>query len=246
MTNLNGKVALITGASKGIGAEIASTLAKAGAKVIINFSGNQAAADKTVASIEAAGAVAFAIKADVSKKAEVANLFDSAIAKFGKVDILVNNAGVMLNGFIKDLSDEYFEKQVDINFKGVYYTLQQAATKLADHGSIINISSSVTRTIFPTYAVYSATKAAVEQMSRVFAKEVGAKDINVNTVLPGPTGTELFLEGKSEELIAQFASANAFKRLGTPQDIAKVVLFLASEEAKWISGQSIGANGGMA
>ena len=246
MTNLNGKVALITGASKGIGAQIATTLAKAGAKVIINFAGNQAAADKTVAQIQQAGGEAFAIKADVSKKAEVAALFDASIAHFGKVDILVNNAGVMLNSFIKDLTDEAFEKQVDINFKGVYYSLQQAATKLADKGSIINISSSVTRTIFPTYGVYSATKAAVEQMSRVFAKEVGAKGINVNCVLPGPTGTDLFLDGKSEEVINQLASANAFKRLGTPEDIAQVVLFLASDEAKWISGQSIGANGGMA
>ena len=144
------------------------------------------------------------------------------------------------------MTQEQLEKSIDINFKGVFYSLQEAATKLADNGSIINLSSTVTRTIFPTYGVYSATKAAVEQLSRVFAKEIGPRGINVNCVLPGPTATDLFLTGKSEELIAQISSTNAFKRLGTPDEIAQVVTFLASDEAKWISGQSIGANGGMA
>lgn len=246
MRNLKEKVAVVTGSSKGIGAAIAQKLALKSAKVIVNYSGNQAAADAVVAQIASNGGEAFAIRADVSQKSEVVHLFDEAIAHFGKVDIWVNNAGVMLNGMIKDLSEEQLEKQIDINFKGVFYSLQEAATKLADNGSIINLSSSVTRTIFPTYGVYSATKAAVEQMSRVFAKEIGARGINVNCVLPGPTATDLFLHGKSEELIAQLASTNAFKRLGTPDDIAEVVTFLASDEAKWISGQSLGANGGMA
>ena len=152
----------------------------------------------------------------------------------------------MLNAMIKDLTQEQLEKSIDINLKGVFYSLQEAATKLADNGSIINLSSTVTRTIFPTYGVYSATKAAVEQLSRVFSKEIGPRGINVNCVLPGPTATDLFLTGKSEELIGQIASTNAFKRLGTPDEIAQVVTFLASDEARWISGQSIGANGGMA
>ncbi|MBO9690548.1 SDR family oxidoreductase [Chryseobacterium sp.] len=246
MKNLTEKVAVVTGSSKGIGAAIALKLAQKGAKVIVNYSGNQAAADETVSRITSTGGQAIAVKADVSRKEEVEHLFDKTIEHFGKVDIWVNNAGVMLNALIKDLSEEQLEKQLDINIKGVFYSLQQAATKLSDNGSIINLSSTVTRTIFPTYGVYAATKAAVEQMSRIFAKEIGSRGINVNCVLPGPTGTDLFLNGKSEELIKQLASTNAFGRLGTPEDIAEVVAFLASNQAKWISGQSIGANGGMA
>ncbi|TXI95743.1 MAG: SDR family oxidoreductase [Chryseobacterium cucumeris] len=246
MKNLTEKVAVVTGSSKGIGAAIALKLAQKGAKVIVNYSGNQAAADETVSRITSTGGQAIAVKADVSRKEEVEHLFDKTIEHFGKVDIWVNNAGVMLNALIKDLSEEQLEKQLDINIKGVFYSLQQAATKLSDNGSIINLSSTVTRTIFPTYGVYAATKAAVEQMSRIFAKEIGSRGINVNCVLPGPTGTDLFLNGKSEELIKQLASTNAFGRLGTPEDIAEVVAFLASDQAKWISGQSIGANGGMA
>jgi 3-oxoacyl-[acyl-carrier protein] reductase len=246
MKKLSEKVAVVTGSSKGIGAAIALGLSQEGAKIIINYSGNKAAADEIVSQIRSKGEDAFAIKADVSRKEEVSRLFDESIARFGKIDIWVNNAGVMLNALIKDLSEEQLEKQLDINVKGVFYSLQQAATKLSDNGSIINLSSTVTRTIFPTYGVYAATKAAVEQMSRVFAKEIGARGINVNCVLPGPTGTGLFLDGKSEEQIARLASANAFGRLGTPEDIAKVVAFLATQDAKWISGQSIGVNGGMA
>ncbi|MDF2476741.1 MAG: family oxidoreductase [Sphingobacterium sp.] len=246
MKNLAEKVAVITGSSKGIGAAIALRLAQEGASVIVNYSGNQAAADETVYRITSNGGQAIAIKADVSRKEEVIRLFDESIVHFGKVDIWVNNAGVMLNALIKDLSEEQLEKQLDINVKGVFYSLQQAATKLSDNGSIINLSSTVTRTLFTTYGVYAATKAAVEQMSRIFAKEIGARGINVNCVLPGPTGTDLFLNGKSEEQIRQLGSSNAFGRLGTPEDIAEVVAFLASDQAKWISGQNIGANGGMA
>lgn len=246
MSTLSGKIAVVTGSSKGIGAAIAQKLAKEGAKIIVNYNGNQAAANAVVETIQVNGGEAFAVQADVSQKEGVIRLFDEAIAQFGQVDIWVNNAGVMLNAMIKDLTQEQFEKSIDINFKGVFYSLQEAATKLADNGSIINLSSTVTRTIFPTYGVYSATKAAVEQLSRVFAKEIGPRGINVNCVLPGPTATDLFLTGKSDELIAQISSTNAFKRLGTPDEIAQVVAFLASDEAKWISGQSIGANGGMA
>jgi len=246
MNTLSGKVAVVTGSSKGIGAAIAQKMAKEGAKVIINYNGNQAAAEAVVETIKVNGGEAFAIQADVSQKEAVVRLFDETIAHFGEVDIWVNNAGVMLNSMIKDLSQEQFDKSIDINFKGVFYSLQEAATKLEDNGSIINLSSTVTRTIFPTYGVYSATKAAVEQLSRVFAKEIGSRGINVNCVLPGPTATDLFLTGKSEELIAQIASTNAYKRLGTPVEIAQMVAFLATDEAKWISGQSIGANGGMA
>ena len=246
MKTLKEKVAVITGSSKGIGAAIALRLAQAGAKVIINYSGNKSAADETVAKITSIGGEAIALKADVSIKAEVIHLFDESIAHFGKVDIWVNNAGVMLNAPIKDVTEDQLEKQMDINIKGVLYSLQEAATKLSQNGSIVNLSSTVTRTIFPNYGVYAATKAAVEQLSRIFAKEIGGRGINVNCVLPGPTGTDLFLNGKSDQQIAQLASTNAFGRLGTPEDIAEVVAFLVSDQAKWISGQNIGANGGMA
>ena len=245
MSGLNGKVAIVTGSSKGIGAEIAKVLAKNGAKVIINYVNGKEDAENTVKQIGQNGFEAIGIKADISKAEDVKHLFDEAIAHFEKVDILVNNAGVMINSLIKDTTDDFFEKQLNINFKGVFNTLREASVKLADNGSIINISSTVTRTTFPTYGIYSATKSAVQQLSSVFAKEIGHKGINVNCVLPGPTGTALFLKGKSEETIHQLASSNAFKRLGTPSDIAKIVTFLATDEAKWINGQNIGANGGM-
>lgn len=240
------KVAIVTGSSKGIGAQIAITLAKKGVNIVVNYVHNKTEAKKVVDEINANFSNAICLKADVSKAADVTYLFDETIKHFGKVDILINNAGVMLNSLIKDTSDEFFIKQMNVNFKGVFNTLREASTKLENNGSIVNLSSTVTQTIFPTYGIYSATKAAVEQMSRVFAKEVGSRGINVNCVLPGPTGTELFLKGKSTETIAQLASSNAFKRLGTTKDIAKIVAFLVDDDAKWISAQSIGANGGMA
>ncbi|QCX37353.1 SDR family oxidoreductase [Aureibaculum algae] len=246
MSVLNKQVAIVTGSSKGIGAEIAKVLAKNGAKVVINYIGGKVAAEKIVKEIVQNGFEAISIQADISKSEDVKNLFDTAISHFGKVDILVNNAGIMMNSLIKDTTDEIFEKQFNVNVKGVFNTLREASTQLADNGSIINISSTVTRTNFPTYGIYSATKSAVQQISSVFAKEIGNRGINVNCVLPGPTGTELFLEGKSDETITQLSNSNAFKRLGTPSDIAKIVSFLATDEAKWINGQNIGVNGGMA
>ncbi|MBU2998112.1 SDR family oxidoreductase [Cellulophaga baltica] len=246
MKILNNKVALVTGSSRGIGAEIVQQFGKSGAKVVINYNGSKEKAEEVVHAIITKGGEAIAVQADVSKPEDVARLFDATIAHFGKIDILVNNAGLMLNSSIKDAADDLFEKQMNVNVKGVFNTLREASTKLADHGSIINFSSTVTRTIFPTYGIYSATKAAVEQISKVFAKEIGSRGINVNCVLPGPTSTELFLKGKPDEVIAKLAGTNAFNRLGTPEDIAKIVVFLASDESKWISAQSIGANGGMA
>tara|TARA_R110002049_G_scaffold277331_1_gene455795 strand:- start:264 stop:1004 length:741 start_codon:yes stop_codon:yes gene_type:complete len=246
MSNLNQKVAIITGSSRGIGVEIAQQFAKTGVKVVVNYSESKDSADHIVNTILEEGGEAIAIQANVSKTEDVSRLFDDAMAHFGRIDILVNNAGLMLNSLIEDTAEDVFEKQMNVNVKGVFNTLREASTKLADNGSVIIFLSTVTRTIFPTYGIYSATKAAVEQMSKVFAKEIGRRGINVNCVLPEPTSTSLFLKGKSEKLIDQIASANAFNRLGTPDDIAKIVAFLASDDAKWISAQSIGANGGMA
>lgn len=246
MNNLKEKVVLVTGASRGIGAAVAFDLAKAGAKVIVNYAGGKDAAEQVVAGIKNSGGDAIALQADVSKTADVKALFDDAIAHYGKIDVLVNNAGIMITKLIKDTTDEDFTRQFDINVKGTFNTLREAATRLADNGSIINFSSTTTRLMMPTYGTYVATKGAVEQLTRVFAKEVGARGINVNAILPGPTNTELFTKGKPQEIIDRLASLNAFNRLGEPVDIAKIVSFLAGDDAKWISGQTIGANGAMA
>jgi len=246
MSTLKNKVILVTGASRGIGAAVAQQLAAAGAKVIVNYAGGKDAAEQVVDRIKTQGGDAIALQADVSNATAVAQLFDQAISHYGKIDVLVNNAGIMITKLIKDTSDEDFSRQFDINVKGTFNTMREAATKLADHGSIINFSSTTTRLLMPTYGTYVATKGAVEQLTRVFAKEVGARGINVNAILPGPTNTELFTAGKPQEIIDRLASLNAFNRLGEPTDIAKIVAFLASDDAKWISGQTIGANGAMA
>jgi 3-oxoacyl-[acyl-carrier protein] reductase len=245
MNTLINKVVLVTGASRGIGAAVAKKLALEGAKVIINYAGKQEEAEQTVQAIKDNGGDAIALRADVSKAAEVAGLFDAAIAQYGRIDVLVNNAGIMITKLLKDTTDDDFTRQFEVNVRGTFNTLREAATKLANGGSIINFSSTTTRVMMPTYSTYVATKGAVEQLTRVFAKEIG-RGINVNAVLPGPTNTELFTKGKPQEVINRLASLNAFNRLGEPEDIAKVVAFLASDDAKWISGQTIGLNGAMA
>ncbi|ABQ07448.1 SDR family oxidoreductase [Flavobacterium johnsoniae] len=246
MKSLNNKVILVTGASRGIGAAVAKNLAGRGAKIIVNYSGSLQAAEETVNAIKNAGGNAIAVQADVSKSNEVKTLFDKAIAHYGKIDVLVNNAGIMITKLIKDTTDEDFTRQFDINVRGTFNTLREAATRLADNGSIINFSTSVNRIMLPTYSTYVATKAAVEQLTRVMAKEVGARGININSISPGPTNTELFTNGKPQEVIDRLASLSAFNRLGEPEDIAQTVAFLASDDAKWITAQNIGVNGGMA
>lgn len=246
METLKEKVILVTGASRGIGASIAHKLAEAGAKVIVNYAGNQEAATQTVNEILAKGGEAIALQTDVSNSTAVKGLFDAAIQHYGRIDVLVNNAGIMITKLIKDTTDEDFTKQFDVNVKGTFNTMREAATRLADHGSIINFSTSVNRIMLPGYATYVATKAAVEQLTRVFSKEVGSRGINVNSISPGPTNTELFTNGKPQEVIDRLASLSAFNRIGEPEDIAKVVVFLAGDDAKWINAQNIGVNGGMA
>jgi 3-oxoacyl-[acyl-carrier protein] reductase len=246
MANLAGKTALVTGSSRGIGATIAIKLAEAGANVVINYIESQSNAEEVAEQIERLGGNSIVVQADVSKYVEAERLFDTTIRQFGKVDILINNAGIMKNNLIQHATEEDFALNFEINVRGVFNMLKQASAKLAENGAIINFSSTTTRLMMPTYGLYSASKAAVEQMSRVLAKEIGVKGINVNSILPGTTNTELFREGKSEELIAKLAAMTAFKRIGETEDIANTVLFLASDDAKWITGQSIATNGGLA
>jgi 3-oxoacyl-[acyl-carrier protein] reductase len=245
MNSLNNKVILITGASRGIGAQMARSLAAQGAKVVVNYATSSKEAQAVVHDITQQGGAAIMVKADVSKEEEVNNLFNITIKEFGKIDVLINNAGVMKTVPVKDSTVADFDQHFNINVKGVFLALKQAATKLADNGIIINVSSSTTKMMLPGYGIYSATKSAVEQMTRVFAKEIG-RGISVNAIAPGPTSTELFLNGKSEELLQRVASWNAFNRIADPEDIVKVVLFMASDDSKWISGQVIAANGAMA
>ena len=246
MNTLKEKVVLVTGASKGIGATLARNFAKSGARVIINYAGDQVAADAIVTEIKGEGGDAIAVQADVSKSGDVKRLFETAISHYGSIHVLVNNAGIMLTKLLKDTTDEDFTRQFDTNVRGTFNTLREAATQLATGGSIINFSSTNDRLILPTYSTYAATKAAVEQLTRVFAKEVGSRGINVNSVSPGPTNTELFTRGKSPEMIKYLASLSVFNRIGETNDIVPIVLFLASDEAKWITAQNIGVNGGVA
>lgn len=241
---VHNKVIIVTGSSKGIGKETALLLAKNGAKVVINHSNSEKEAKETVAQIVANGGSAFSFKADVSKKKEVTALFDATLEAYGKIDVLVNNAGTMVSKLLKNSSEDDFSTLFNVNVKGVFNTLQEASSKLADNGIIINFSSSTAKLMLPTYSLYSATKAAVEQMTRVFSKEIG-RGISVNAIAPGATETDMFLDGKSEETLTKLRGMNAFNRLAKPIDIAKIVLFLSSDDSKWICGQVIGANGAL-
>ena len=218
MNSFQGKVALVTGSSRGIGAAIAKDLAAAGAGVVVNFAGNHAAADDVVSDIKAKGGQAIAVQADVGKSAEVKKLFDAALEHFGRLDILVNNAGVILYKKLAEITDEEFDRLMDINVKGVFYCLREAATKLADGGRIVNFSSTTTRLMLPTYSAYVATKGAVEQMTRVFAKEMGPRAITVNSISPGPVNTELFMTGKTEEDVKRMGSMAALGRIAQPEE----------------------------
>ncbi len=242
---LEGKVALVTGASRGIGRAIAVRLGRDGASVVVNYSGNAEAANEAVAAVEAAGGRAAAVRADIGQVAEVGRLFDETIRHFGRLDILVNNAGLLTNKLLADVTEEEYDRLFAVNVKGVFFACQQAAHRMADGGKIVNFSSSTTVMMLPTYSTYVATKGAVEQFSHVLAKELGPRGITVNVVSPGPTDTDLFGQGKTEQDKQRFAQMAALGRLGRPEDIADIVAFLASDEARWITGQNIRANGGL-
>lgn len=239
------RCAIVTGSSKGIGAAIAERLARDGLAVVVNYASNAATADALVARIKAAGGQAIAVEADVSDPAAVAALFDRATDAFGGVDVMVNNAGIMKLAPVAATEDAVFDQHVAINLKGAFNGLREASRRLRDGGRIVSLSSSVVGMYQPTYAAYAATKGAVEAMTHILAKELGARGITVNAVAPGPVATALFLGDKSEEQVAAVTKMIPLGRLGEPEDIARTVAFLVGPDGGWVSGQVLRANGGV-
>ncbi|HDL6961418.1 TPA: SDR family oxidoreductase [Yersinia enterocolitica] len=245
MTNTIQQVAIVTGASRGIGAAIAERLAQEGYTVLINYSRADDEAEALVRKIQQAGGNALSAKGDISDPTAVAQLFTKAETAFGGVDVLVNNAGIMSLSTVADSDDEHFDRQIAINLKGSFNGMREAARRLRNGGRIVNFSTSVVGLKLEKYAVYAATKAAVETMTAILAKELRGRDITVNAVAPGPTATDLFLNGKSAELIEKMAKMAPLERLGTPEDIAAAVAFLVGKDGGWINGQVLRANGGL-
>jgi len=245
MANHTNKVAIVTGASRGIGAAIAERLAADGFTVVINYAGSVGDAEALAGKIEKAGGRATTTKADVSDPAAVTRMFDAADAAFGGVDVLVNNAGIMHLTAIAETDDKVFDSHVAINIKGTFNTLREAAKRLRNGGRIVNLSTSQVGMLHPTYGVYAATKAAVEAMTHVLSKELRGRNITVNAVAPGPTATKLFLDGKPQQVIDHLTKLAPLERLGQPEDVANTVAFLAGKDGSWINGQVLRANGGI-
>ena len=241
------RVAIVTGASRGIGAAIARRLARDGMQLVVNYASGKAAADALVASILADGGAAIAVKANVADAGDVQALFAAAEAAFGGVDVLVNNAGIMPPALpaLADTDDATFDSLFAVNVKGSFHTMRQAATRLRHGGSVVNFSSSVIGLALPGYSIYGASKAAIETMTTIFAKELRGKNITVNAVAPGPTATDLFLNGKTAEMIERMSKMAPLERLGTPDDIAAAVAFLTGPDGRWVNGQTLRANGGL-
>jgi 3-oxoacyl-[acyl-carrier protein] reductase len=239
------RTAIVTGASRGIGAAIARRLALDGLAVVVNYAGDAQSAEAVVASIRSTGGQAEPVQADVSDPMAAHRLFDAAEKAFGGVDVVVNNAGIMTLAPISASDDEMFDRQIAVNLKGTFNMLREAATRLRRGGRIINFSSSVVGLLQPTYGIYAGTKAAVEAMTSVLAKELRGREITVNAIAPGPTATDLFLRGKSPELVDRLAKLSPLERLGQPEDIAAAVAFLAGPDGAWVNGQTLRANGGV-
>jgi 3-oxoacyl-[acyl-carrier protein] reductase len=245
VTDIQRRVAIVTGGSRGIGRATVERLAADGQAVVVGYAGNDVEAKAAVAAVEAAGGAAIAVKADVADEAAVAALFDAAESAFGGVDVVVNAAGVMMLAPVAEIDLDALDKLHRTNIRGAFVVNQQAARRVRSGGAIINFSTSVTRLALPTYAAYAASKAAVEAISMILAKELRGRDITVNAVAPGPTATALFLDGKDDSTIERMAKMNPLERLGVPDDIAEVVAFLAGP-GRWINGQTLYANGGIA
>ena len=247
MSKLSGKVAIVTGASKGIGAAVAKSLAASGASVVVNYASSKEGADKVVEAIKAAGGKAVAVKGDVSKAADARAVVDAAIKTFGRLDVLVNNAGIYEMKPLEEITEEHFHKTFDINVLGLLLVSKEAAKHLGKGGSIVNIGSAVTRLTPPGSAVYTATKGAVDAITGVLSRELGPKGIRVNSVNPGMVETEgTHTAGFIGSSFQDWAtSGTPLGRIGQPQDIAGVVTFLATDDSGWLTGQQLLASGGM-
>lgn len=239
------RAALVTGGSGGIGRAVAERLARDGLAVAVHYAGNKARADEIVAAITAAGGTAIAVGGDVADENDMTAAFDAVESAFGRVDVVVNTAGIMILTPIAELNLADLDRMHRTNIRGTFVVSQQAAQRVRTGGAIVNFSTSVTRTQLPAYGAYVASKAAVEGMTLILARELRGKDITVNAVAPGPIATPFFLNGKDEAAIASFANATPLERLGQPDDVAETVSFLAGP-ARWVNGQVIYTNGGLA
>lgn len=247
MSSLSGKVAVVTGGSKGIGAATATALVKLGAKVVINYGRDSATAEKLIETLGADNA--YAVQADAGTVSGVEQLVKATVEKYGKIDILIPNAGILPMKDIESTTEADFDRAFGLNVKGPYFLVQKALPHISNGGSIILISTTQNHasTVTAPYTLYCATKGAIEQLVRLLSKDLQAmKGIRVNGIAPGPTGTDLFYEGKSEQVLKMIASLNPNNRIGTPEDVAEAIVFLAGDGAKWVSGQTIRVNGGQA
>jgi 3-oxoacyl-[acyl-carrier protein] reductase len=239
------RVAVVTGGSRGIGRSVIRQLAGDGFSIVIGYASNQGEAAAAVAEVAAEGAKAVAVAADVADEHAVTSLFDQAEQAYGGIDVVVNAAGVMSLAPLADFDLTVLDRMLRTNIRGTFVVDQQAARRVRPGGAIINFSSSVLGRVLPTYTGYAASKAAVEAMTFILAHELRGRDVTVNAVAPGPTATDMFLEGKDQELLNRLANAVPLERLGVPDDIAPVVAFLASPAGHWINGQTVRANGGI-
>ncbi|MFG2450037.1 SDR family oxidoreductase [Streptomyces sp. NPDC048512] len=240
------RVAIVTGGSGGIGSAVAQALAADGMSVVVHYSGRAERADEVVTSIRKAGGEAVAVSGDVADETAMAALYDTAEERFGGVDVVVNTAGIMVLAPLAEMDLDAFDRMHRVNVRGTFVVSQLAARRLRPGGALVNFSTSVTRLQQPTYAAYAATKGAVEAMTLILARELRGREVTVNAVAPGPTATPLFLEGKSPELVERIAAVSPLERLGTPEDIAQAVAFLAGPGGRWVNGQVLFSNGGAA
>jgi 3-oxoacyl-[acyl-carrier protein] reductase len=238
-------VAIVTGGSRGIGRAVAGKLATDGFQVVIGYAGNKEAADETVAAITDQGGQAIAVAGDIADEAAVSHIFDRAEATFGPVDVVVNAAGRMALATVAELDLDELDAIHRTNIRGTFVVNQQAARRLRPGGSIVNFSTSVVGLQFPRYAAYATSKGAVEALTLILARELRGKNITVNAVAPGPTATDLFFDANDQAAIDRLAKQPPLERLGTPEDIAQVVAFLASPAGHWVNGQVLRANGGI-
>lgn len=243
--NTSTRVALITGGSGGIGGAVVERLAQDGFAVAVHYAGNESKADALVEQVAGGGGQAIAVSGDVAEETDMRAAFDAVEEAFGGIDVVINTAGIMVLSSIATLDLDDLDRMHRTNIRGTFVVSQLAANRLRGGGALINFSTSVTRTQFPNYGAYVASKAAVEGMTLILARELRGKDITVNVVAPGPTATSLFLDGKDEETIDRLAKAVPLERLGQPEDIAETVAFLAGP-ARWVNGQVLFTNGGLA